>query len=153
LELVGPAYRPALKRLEAALARLDPQRTFIRYTGPVPPHELHDHYAQADLCLFASSCEDMPHRLLEGMASGLPVPWSRLGPMPEVLGEGGVYFDPEQPQDIAAALRKLIESVTLREQLSRSSFTRARAYSWQRCADETFAFLASVVAASPAALR
>jgi glycosyltransferase involved in cell wall biosynthesis len=41
------------------------------------------------------------------MASGLPIVSSVRGPMPEVLGDGGVYFDPEKAEDIARLYRRL----------------------------------------------
>lgn len=149
LNLVGPAYPPALRRLTAALKRVDPAGQFIHYVGAVPHAELHTQYAEADLCVFASSCENMPNILLEGMASGLPIACSKRGPMPEVLGDSGVYFDPESPADIARALRELIDSPALRERLAQASFDRARIYSWNRCAGETFKFLAQVAASLP----
>jgi len=144
LNLVGPAYPPALNRLKAALERLDPAGKFIRYLGPVPHNELPARYREADACLFASSCENMPNNLMEGMASGLPIACSNRGPMPEVLGEAGVYFNPEDPDDIARALWELIDSPQLRARLANSSFERVKGYSWQRCARETFTFLAEV---------
>ena len=64
--------------------------------------------------------------------------------MPEVLGDAGVYFDPEQPEEIARALRELIESPQLRTELANASYQRAQQFSWQRCADETFGFLVAV---------
>jgi glycosyltransferase involved in cell wall biosynthesis len=146
LSLIGPAYPPALRRLEDALQQLDPHGEFIRYLGAIPHSELHAHYAAADVCVFASSCENMPNILLEGMASGLPVACSKLGPMPEVLGDAGAYFDPEDAADIARALRELIDSPVLRAGLAQAAFERAQAYSWVRCANETFEFLASIVA-------
>ena len=142
LELAGPSYSPALKRLRQTLRDIDPAGEFVWYSGPVPHADLHAHYEKADLCLFASSCENMPNILLEGMASGLPIACSRRGPMPEVLGDAGVYFDPETPDDIARALRTLIESPELRERLAEKSSERIRIYSWTRCADETLEFLA-----------
>ncbi len=149
LNLVGPAYPPALRRLSAAMKRVDPGGNFIRYVGAVPHSELHTQYAEADVCVFASSCENMPNILLEGMASGLPIACSRRGPMPEVLGDAGVYFDPESAADIARALQELIESPELRAKLAQASFERARIYSWYRCASETFEFLAKVAASTP----
>jgi glycosyltransferase involved in cell wall biosynthesis len=146
LNLVGPAYPPALRRLNNALKRLDPLGEFIRYIGAVPHSQLHTQYEEADVCVFASSCENMPNILLEGMASGLPIACSRRGPMPEVLGDAGMYFDPENAADIARALRELIDSPTLRARLAQGSFDRARVYSWDRCAGETFEFLAEVAA-------
>jgi glycosyltransferase involved in cell wall biosynthesis len=148
LTLVGPAYPPALRRLNRMLKRVDPTGEFIRYTGTVAHSELPALYAQADLCVFASSCENMPNILLEGMASGLPVACSRMGPMPEVLGDAGVYFDPESATDIARALRALIDSPTLRASVAQRSFERAQRYSWSRCASETFKFLAEVARSS-----
>lgn len=144
MDLVGPAYPPALKRLRKTLDRIDPAGEFVRYPGAVPHHELHARYADADLCLFASSCENMPNILLEGMASGLPIASSNRGPMPEVLGNVGVFLDPENPQDIARAIRKLIDSHELRAEKARASFERAKTYSWARCARETFGFLAGI---------
>jgi glycosyltransferase involved in cell wall biosynthesis len=144
LELVGPSNPPALARLKKTLERVDSAAECVRYLGRVPYGELHSRYAEADLCVFASSCENMPNILLEKMASGLPIACSNRGPMTEVLGDAGVYFDPESPNDIARALRELIESPVLRTKLARASFERAHRYSWRRCADETFGFLAEI---------
>ena len=142
LDLVGPAYPPALARLKRTIDRVDPAGEFVRYAGNVPHAELHERYAEAELCLFASSCENMPNILLEGMATGLPIACSNRGPMPEVLADAGVYFDPENPHDIARALRELIDFPDLRVRLVKASLERVQAFSWQRCADETFGFLA-----------
>lgn len=144
LDLVGPAYPPALARLNKTRARFDPKGEWVRYHGEIPYADLHQEYNEADLGIFASSCENMPNILLETMGAGLPIACSNRGPMPEVLGNAGVYFDPEDPDDIAGALRKLIDSPDLRARLAKSSFERAQTYSWQRCASETFGFLAEV---------
>jgi len=147
LDLVGPAYPPALQRLRDRLDKIDPSGEFVRYRGAVPYSGVHERYAEAHLCLFASSCENMPNVLLEGMASGLPIACSNRGPMPEVLGAAGVYFDPESVPDIAKALRELIDSPKLRARLAAASFERAQVYSWRRCGDETLAFLARLARA------
>jgi glycosyltransferase involved in cell wall biosynthesis len=146
LDLVGPAYAPALRRLGDTLKRLDPAGEFIHYSGAVPHALLHERYLRHQLCVFASSCENMPNILLEGMASGLPVACSNRGPMPEVLGAAGVYFDPEDPMSIAAALREMIASPALRAKLAHASSEGVRVYSWRRCAEETFGFLSEVAA-------
>jgi glycosyltransferase involved in cell wall biosynthesis len=145
LDLAGPAYPAALKRLNQTIDRVDVERRWVHYHGAIPFNELHLRYAEADLGLFASSCENMPNILLETMASGLPIACSNRGPMPEVLGQAGVFFNPEQPKDIARALRELIESPQTRTELARASYERVQGYSWQRCADETCRFLVRVV--------
>jgi glycosyltransferase involved in cell wall biosynthesis len=148
LDLIGPAYPAALKRLRKTLDRIDPSGEYVRYIGAVPHSELHARYVEADMCVFASSCENMPNILLEGMASGLPIACSNRGPMPEMLGDGGVYFDPENPRDIARALRELIDSPELRTEKAWASFERAKTYSWARCARETLGFLAEIASAT-----
>lgn len=147
LDLVGPAYPPSLDRLRETLARIDPREEFVFYRGGLPYSELGKTYAQSDLCVFASSCENMPNILLEGMASGLPIACSNRGPMPEILGDAGIYFDPENPSDIARALTELISDSALRGRLATASSTRVRDFSWARCARETFEFLSDVASA------
>ena len=143
LDLVGPAYPSALKRLKKIIDRLD-ANTWINYHGAIPFDELHLRYKMADIGLFASSCENMPNILLETMAAGLPIACSNFGPMPEILGDAGVYFNPEKPCEIAKALRTLIESCGLRYELANLSYSRAQTYSWKRCANTTFEFLVSL---------
>ncbi len=144
LDLIGPAYRPALRRLRNAMRRLDPAGAFLRYCGEVPHEDLPQCYARADLGVFASSCENMPNILLEGMASAVPIACSDRGPMPEVLRDAGVYFNPESVNSISRALRQLIDSPQLRVAVGNAGAGLAQQYSWARCADETFRFLAQV---------
>ena len=143
LELVGP---PAggMNRLQKTLNRVDPEGTFITYRGEVPYEKLHEFYINADIGVFASSCENLPNILLEGMAAGLPMACSSMGPMPEVLGDGGVYFDPEDSNDIARALRELIHSPDLRAHLAEAAFSRAQQYAWGTCSLMTFDFLSEI---------
>lgn len=144
LDLAGPAYPPAMRRMHKAMDQLDPERKWARYLGSVAYSKLPEIYHRADLGLFASSCENMPNILLEMMASGLPVVCSCRGPMAEILGDAGVYFEPEKPSHLVAALRRCIRQPTLRADLSRRSHTQAKQYTWKRSAEKTFAFLSRV---------
>jgi glycosyltransferase involved in cell wall biosynthesis len=144
IEFAGPSYRPALARLQRSLFRFDPVGAWARYLGPVPHQELHQSYKAADMGVFASSCENMPNILLETMAAGLPIACSNRGPMPEVLGPNGTYFDPEEPNEISNALRSLIGDPQRRMEQSLSSFSMARKYTWETCFNKTFEFLAEV---------
>jgi len=144
LELVGPAYTPALKRLRQTLGMIDPNGEFVRYTGVVPYTELHARYAQANLGLFASSCETFGQIVAEAMSAGLPIACSNRSAMPEVLGDAGVYFDPEKPAEIATAISTLINSPVLRDEKANAAYRRSKTFTWQRCAHETFRFLAQV---------
>src|SRR5204863_6991078 len=97
LQLLGAPLPLGLRRLCRVLARIDPHKTFIHYDGMIAHEALESCYHAADAFIFASSCENMPNILLEAMASGLPIACSKRGPMPEILGNAGVYFDPDKP--------------------------------------------------------
>jgi glycosyltransferase involved in cell wall biosynthesis len=143
LELIGPSGG-GMNRLHEALTRVDPEGKFISYKGVVPYEELHTSYASADIAIFASTCETFGMILLEAMSAGLPIACSNCSAMPEILGEAGVYFNPENSTDIACAIHTLMDSSDLRAQLAQAAFERAQRYSWKRCADETFRFLADI---------
>jgi glycosyltransferase involved in cell wall biosynthesis len=141
LQLVGGGAGAAQRRLEAELARTDPRGEFVTWSGPVSHGGLPSVLAAADLFIFASSCENMPNTLVEAMASGLPIACSDRGPMPEVLRDAGLYFDPEDAGSIATAVDRLAVDPALRERLARAAAGLARQYSWTRCAQQTWTFL------------
>lgn len=143
LELIGP-QDSGMERLRQTIRAVDPGGDFIFYRGAVPYESLDRYYAEADIGVFASSCENMPNILLEGMATGLPMACSRMGPMPEILGDAGEYFNPLDPEDIASALRRLVESFELRGRHAQSAFDRAKCYSWERCSNDTFSYLSAI---------
>jgi glycosyltransferase involved in cell wall biosynthesis len=141
LDLVGAAYRPALKELMSEIERLGPAAGEIVYHGPAEFATLDSLYGRADGFVFASSCENLPNILIEAMASGLPIACSRRGPMPEVLGDSGLYFDPEDSGSIAWALEQIVSSAELRSRLSADAQARSQKYSWTVCAARTLTFL------------
>lgn len=148
LTLAGGAMDDARRRLDAAIARFDPNGEFVCQMGQVAPDALPGLMRDSDLFVFASSCENMPITLLEGMAAGLPIVSSDRGPMPEVLGDAGVYCDPEDPVSVADAIRSLISDAELRTAVAHRARERALQFTWQRCSDETFALLADTARAA-----
>jgi glycosyltransferase involved in cell wall biosynthesis len=144
LDFIGPAYGPALERLLRVMRRVDPGEAFLRYRGPVPYAHLHEALAWPDVFVFASSCENMPNTLVEGMAAGLPIACSERGPMPEMLGDAGTYFDPESVPSIAAAIERLARDPLLRQRYGDAARVRSQQWSWRRCAADTFEFLSAV---------
>lgn len=146
VDFAGTPYREAMPRFLKTLNALDPGQEFLRYIGDVPASEIHHLYHHADVFVFASTCENLPNILLEAMAAGLPIACSNRQPMPEILRDAGVYFDPEYPAQIANALRCLMESPTARAEYANRAYTYAHDYSWERCAAETFRFLQLIAA-------
>jgi glycosyltransferase involved in cell wall biosynthesis len=143
LTLVGGGAGKPKRLLEKQIQVSDSEGKFVRQLGFVPPEELPVHLANADIFVFASSCENMPISLMEAMAVGLPIACSERGPMPEVLGDGGVYFDPEDATSIARAIERIILDANLRGFIANRAKALSEQYSWSRCADETWSFIAS----------
>lgn len=148
VELVGIAEDArSAREVSDAIAAWDPGRRWARYRGHVPFAELAEVYARADGALYASSCENMPNILLESMAAGLPIACSDRGPMPEVIGDAAVYFDPEDAGDIARAARALLRDPALRLRLAERAHARARRFTWGACARDTLDFIRAVARA------
>ena len=147
LELVGPAYPPALRSLNRAIRTLDRNREFIRYGGAAYYADLPALYRNSDLFVFASSCETFGMILIEAMAAGLPIACSERGPMRELLQDGGCYFDPEDAGSIYDTLRQMYLDRNVRSQSAERAFAHAQTYSWKTCAERTFSFFASVAQA------
>jgi glycosyltransferase involved in cell wall biosynthesis len=141
LRLVGGGSGKAQQLLDSEIAKIDPDGQFVSISGFVPHQDLAALIADADVFIFASSCENMPNTLLEAMASGLPIACSDRGPMPEVLRNGGVYFDPEDSTSIAAAVESIILNPELRISMAKRAKEYSDDYSWARCARETWEFL------------
>jgi glycosyltransferase involved in cell wall biosynthesis len=144
LVLIGPSWPEARRKLRDSMARFAVVPGSVKYLGAVKHAELHKHYQQADVFVYASSCENLPNILLEAMASATPIACSSRGPMPEVLKDAGVYFDPERAESIAAAVQELIGSPTLRRDKSQLALRYSGEYSWRRCAQESFDYLAQI---------
>lgn len=142
LSLVGGGGGAAQKMLQDAIAIFDPHGVFVEQQEFLPHKKLPDIEAQADIFVFASSCENMPVTLVEAMAVGLPIACSNRGPMPEVLSDGGVYFDPEDANSIAAAIEQIIKNSALRLSIAQRAKSLSQQYNWKRCAEETWAFVA-----------
>ena len=141
LILAGGGTGYAQQLLDDEIAALDPQRVFVETIGFVRHNKLPTLLANSDLFVFASSCENLPVTLLEAMATGLPIACSNRGPMPEILEDGGVYFDPEASESIAAAIEKIITNADLRISIAKRAKELSEQYSWARCASETWDFL------------
>lgn len=141
LTLVGGGAGKPQRLLEKQIQFCDPENSFIRQMGFVPHLELLNYLEEADIFVFASSCENMPNSLMEAMAVGLPIACSNQGPMPEILCDAGVFFNPEDAGSIADAIENIIKDPELRWSILQRAKAIAKMYSWSRCGQETFAFI------------
>ena len=116
----------------------------IEYIPGLKHEELVFHYHISDAFIFASTCENMPIILIEAMSAGLPILSSSYGPMPEVLGSSGIYFDPRDVKSIKDATKLLFENEQVREVIANDSFKKAIKYTWENCANDTFEYISKI---------
>ena len=90
---------------------VDRRRTFHHHFDTV--HEV------ADFLVLPSYSEGMPQAVLEAINCGLPVVATRVAGIPEAVTDGktGVLVPPSDPEALAAALARLLESAHLRKRL------------------------------------
>jgi glycosyltransferase involved in cell wall biosynthesis len=145
LELVGGGCGKAQECIELQILNSDPENKFVTQKPFLSHNDLSLILAEADIFVFASSCETFGITLLEAMAVGLPIACSKRSSLPETLQDGGVYFDPEDPDDIAKMISFLIDNPVERLHFSRRAKQLSRNYSWERCSYETFSFISQIV--------
>ncbi|MGC2476938.1 MAG: glycosyltransferase family 1 protein [Candidatus Sulfotelmatobacter sp.] len=102
--------------------------------GHVTDGQLKALYENAACFVFASLYEGFGLPPLEAMASGCPVVVSRIASLPELFDGPTFFCNPYDPKDIAAAIRRAVESPPPVHLLKEF----ARKFSWEKCARETF---------------
>ena len=106
-----------------------PEGVVVR--GLVPRDELVSLYRRAACLVFPSLYEGFGQPPLEAMACGCPVACSRAAALPEAVGDAAVLFDPERPEEIAAAVAAALAEP---ERWSAAGVARAAAFSWAETA-------------------
>jgi glycosyltransferase involved in cell wall biosynthesis len=94
-------------------------------------------YANATALVYPSLYEGFGIPPLEAMGSGCPVLCSDTSSIPEIVGDGGLYFDPRSIDAIVDAMERVASGAELRSDLVTRGKNRARLFSWDRCAAET----------------
>lgn len=74
---------------------------------------------------------------LEALASGCPVITSDIPPLVEVLGGAGLHFTCGSAEDLGRAMRQLMDSPSLAEDMRLRGIERAKAFSWDTTAKIT----------------
>lgn len=121
------------ERIQAAIEVSDCKAS-IEITGYVSRERVIQLYRAANVFIMPSLYEGFGIPVLEAMAAGIPVVCSRAASLPEVGGDAAEYFDPLSPQEIAAALAKVLRSESLCAEMRRKGLERAKLFSWDECA-------------------
>jgi glycosyltransferase involved in cell wall biosynthesis len=143
LSIVGGGEPVAKARLAARIEELD-AASWTTVAEGVPLDRMPALYRRADLFVFPSADETWPITLLEAMAAGLPIACSSRMAMPDLLQDGGVYFDPEDPAAAAAAVRTLLTQADVRRAVAAAAHRRAALYTWDQSAAGVYRFVRAV---------
>ncbi len=76
---------------------------------------------------------------LEALACGTPAVVSNVSSLPEVVGDAALLIDPNNEEELAIALHRLLCDDGLRASLRAKGLARARTFTWERAAEETLA--------------
>jgi glycosyltransferase involved in cell wall biosynthesis len=111
---------------EPVLAAAEGQAVLL---GTRPPDEMPEAYSSADVFCLPSWWEAMPLSVLEAMASGLPVVATDVGDVRRIVvdGETGFVVPAQSPEQLAAALRKVLEDPESARRMGRAGRVRAEA--------------------------
>jgi glycosyltransferase involved in cell wall biosynthesis len=109
----------------------------VRFAGYVAPEDLPALFGAATAFVYPSLFEGFGLPPLEAMVCGAPVICSNVSSLPEVVGAAALLIDPLSTDDLAAALRRLLDDADLRARLRTAGLARAALFSWQRTARET----------------
>ncbi len=94
-------------------------------------------YRFADAYILPSFYETFGLTIIEAMACGVPVLTSNTSAMPEIGGEAALYFNPNNPQDIANKTWEVLSNKELREKMMRLGTERACKFTWEDTAKKT----------------
>jgi len=135
LVIAGPMSEgePVLRRMAAELEIAE----HVIFTGFVNDGDLRALYSGARVYACPSSYEGFGFTVLEAMACGTPVVCSSATSLPEVAGRAALYFDPDNPEEMASQLLLALTSHSTRESLIAHGRQNLLRFNWKETARQT----------------
>jgi glycosyltransferase involved in cell wall biosynthesis len=145
--VLGGAEMPGLRGAEDIYKTIDELKLkdIVVLTGRVPGEHLAGLYAGAEVLVMPSLYEGFGFPVVEAMACGTPVLCSNVSSLPEVAGMAAITFDPENDAALAVHLERVLSDSKLREEMRHKGIEQARAFTWQRAAEQTEAIYRQIV--------
>ncbi|WP_051760936.1 glycosyltransferase family 4 protein [Herbidospora cretacea] len=120
----------------------------VRFVHGISDDELGELIATSEVSVVPSLYEGFSLPAVEHMACGTPLVASRTGALPEVVGDAAVQVAPGDPEELAATLRRLIDSPELREEYGKRGYDRVmERYAWPVVARKTVEAYREAIAA------
>jgi len=130
LVIHGFANDPSFARLLDARIAESALKANIHRRDYVRDLSLDALYRDLDVLLFLSQYEGFGLPIIEAQSRGVPVVCSDIPVLREVAGDAACFVDRDDPQAIAAELRRLRVDVDYRAALIRKGIANARCYDW-----------------------
>lgn len=109
----------------------------VIYLNFVKREELIWLYANCKAHVFPSIYEGFGFPSLEAGIFGKPTVGANQSSIPEIAGDGGIYFDPFVVEDISLKILQLLNDQDLYQEISRNAILNTRRFSWRKNAIET----------------
>jgi len=110
----------------------------VTFVHGISDEALAELIATSEVSVVPSLYEGFSLPAVEHMASGTPLVASRTGALPEVVGDAAIQVEPGDPEELAAVLRRLLDSPEEREAVGRKGYDRAmERYAWPVVAQRT----------------
>jgi glycosyltransferase involved in cell wall biosynthesis len=123
-----------------------PANRGVTFTSGLPDDKYAELLASAEIAVVPSIYEGFSLPAVEHMASGTPLIATTAGALPEVTGDAAIGVKPGDPEDLATALRRLLDSPEEREAFSRNGIDRVRMrFAWPAVATATVALYRNVI--------
>lgn len=106
----------------------------IHFLGKVPDNIMPDLYRGATAFIFPSLYEGFGLPVIEAMACGTPVLTSNVTALPEVAGDAALLVDPTDTENLASAIRLIVNDQPLRSTLIERGLQRSKLYNWDNVA-------------------
>jgi len=139
LIVVGYGRDPLLSLVECKrLCAESGVAQWIRFVGAV--ENVEDYLAAGDFFVLPTVYEAFGIAILEALASGLPVIFSRLAGATDIVADGRealLIEDPTDPCEVAAGIRVLADSAPLRARMGAAARETALNYSWDLVTQRT----------------
>jgi len=91
----------------------------------------------AEVFLFPSEYEGFGLPVLEAMACGAPIITTNISSIPEVGGDAVMYVSPKRPEELTAAIEKMLSSESVRQDYIARGFRQCKKFSWDKTAAMT----------------
>ena len=99
--------------------------------------QLNSLYSNALVFVYPTLYEGFGMPILEAFANNCPICLSNTGPLPEIAGDAGVYFDPYNDESILNAMQRVIYDNEFSKELVQKGTYRLKDFSWEKTARQT----------------